>query len=112
MPALESEAWVVFLTFKIKLSDPVVKSICFFLSAIYNKLSLGKIDINNYIVVKCEDMSVIFNRNIVEFNNIMSNIRHLLLDNINLLSMIENDDIPQIYKNRFNEILKYIDIDK
>ena len=54
----------------------------------------------------------IFQENILHFNNIMSNVRHLLLDNINILSIIENDDIPQIYKNRFNEILKYIDIDK
>lgn len=100
------------MIFKIKLSDSILNNICFFLSAIYNKLSLGKIDVNNYLIVKCEHMLFIFHENILDFNNIMSNIRHLLLDNINILSIIENDDIPQIYKNRFNEILKYIDIDK
>lgn len=100
------------MIFKIKLTDPILDEICFFLSGIYNKLSLGKIDTNNYLIIRCEDMSIMFRKNIQYINNIMSVIRHLLLDNINIVSIIDNDNIPQIYKNRFNEILKYIDIDK
>tara|TARA_Y100000816_G_C26107060_1_gene588640 strand:- start:4048 stop:4743 length:696 start_codon:yes stop_codon:yes gene_type:complete len=100
------------MIFKMRLHDIILDDFCFFLSGVYNKLSIGKLDCNNYLIIRCEDMSGYFFENILYFNKILSNVKVLNSLNINIISIIDNNYIPQIYKNRYNEILRYIKINK
>ena len=100
------------MIFKIRLFDKIFYTICFLLSSIYNKVFIGNIDNNNYIVIRCECMNNSFKENILCFNKILTQIRTLKNNNRIVKSILHKDIIPQIYNNKYDEIIGYLYIDK